>query len=476
MQLRWVLIIFFGWMSFAAPVILAQQPISESQQQLWLADYDTFAQTLLQLNPNIKIKEQLFQYAITDSILKYRNEVTFCSNQSDFIAVLRKASNSTLDGHTAVISSGVQHVVNLRLYLTYIDGNYFTMRAFTFNDKHIPAGSKVVSVNGIPVNEAVQQLVPYRYMMRYDIERKQFYHELFYLSDNYIRDGNITMEFLTENNLQKLSFLMSSEVKFDNEIEFTNGGKQVIYFEDKQLLYIKMPSMQFADKKWYKKEIIKIASGQTINKIIIDVRNNNGGSSLTGRYTMEAIIATPLALPNVVYGNNPDNLSRKYKRLHGINTDASSTMLPFFENVKSYNLRSDTTIIQPAKNGLHFEGPIYIVGNEWIYSAGGAIFNIADISTTDSIYSVGTKTGMMLGEFTDPVMFELPNSKIEFRVAVSFDFTAVHSRKEIFREKYDIFIQPDIQYYTNYYKFKGSMISAQWLFEQDLYIMSILNK
>ena len=93
----------------------------------------------------------------------------------------------------------------------------------------------------------------------------------------------------------------------------------------------------------------------------------------------------------------------------------------------------------------------------------------ANHSNTDKIYSIGTPTGWFLGEFTDPIPYILPNSKLKVKIAPTTSLTNVTSWKNVMLDYYDYTVYPTIEEYRVLDEQTEILYSKNYLFENDPY-------
>jgi len=470
--MRFIIVLFILFTSLhtnAQTVITKQQAYN---------DFDFLVDKIETVNPSIKIKSQLYGYSILDSIKSYRSSIESDSSFEGLYNIVKKALTSCLDGHTAITGPflPLKNDIKLRLYLIYYNGVYFTTRPFTYNGQHYPTGGKLVSINNHSSDSIINTLQPYRYMLRHDHGRNKFYSEIFYLADNYIQQNQIKLSFEYNNTVVSDVFYIDKPVDFDSQVEHVADTKKVAYFDSLSILYIRVPTMDWANRNYYKKAIKKAAQNRTIKKVVVDVRYNSGGSSVTGRNIMRMLIDKPIKQHIKNYGNNPGFLTKKYKMQHGYNAVINTDTIAFLNNSVFYKFIDRPTAIKPFRQSIKHKGPIYIIGNEWIYSAAGAIFQFANADSSDNIISIGTKTGHMLGEFSDPLHFTLPNSGINFMIAPAIDFTAVTNTQNLFLDHYNYEVTPTPAQQKRRYDYKGDIYGQHYLLKYDPYFQPAINQ
>ncbi|OFZ11924.1 MAG: hypothetical protein A3D92_10015 [Bacteroidetes bacterium RIFCSPHIGHO2_02_FULL_44_7] len=449
------------------------QDTTVSRQQMY-EDFDVLFEHIKTTNPYLDIKKELYSYSILDTIASFRAEIENCTSFRDFHFLTKKVMNTCLDGHAAMTTPVDYPPTELYLPLVYQQGEYRIKRSFTYRSVHFPAGSKLVAINGNPsIHEEVARQVPYRYLMRWDNALQQFYSELFFLSDFYIHQGHIRLDFEINNALLSTDFQFHEAVEFEAS-QNRNDPPRVDYLEAEKILYLRVPTMDWSARKFYRKEINKCAKGKEIEKVVIDVRNNYGGSSLVGRNIFRALLPSPMTFHIRLYGNDPTNISKKYKKMHGFDSHHPLDTLHELNDLQLYRYIDKKEAIQPYSNSIRHSGPIYILSNEHLYSAGGAILMFANHSATDRIFSIGTPTGWFLGEFSDPIHFTLPHSKLQFQIAPSMSLTDVRDRSNVMLDSYDTVIYPSISDYNNYYEQGGTLYAPDFLLKADPYFKPIL--
>jgi hypothetical protein len=452
--------------------VINAQETRITQEEMY-EDFDYLVSLIETTNPYLDIKQKHFGYNILDTITTFRAEVEECRDFNDFIFLMKKVTNTCIDGHTYVVTPAVYPTLNLFLPIVYDRGEYLLKEEFTYNSKTFKAGAKLISINGNPnIHEEVAGQVPYRYMMRWDNDLQHFYSQDFYLSDQYLQERMIALGFEQDGKV------ISETFEFDQAIEkagkpFAEDNARIEYFEENGILYIRIPAMAWHLRNHFKKEIPKVTSGKEITAVVIDVRYNYGGSSVVARNVMRLIIGEALVLPTNLYGNTYTQVSKKYIRQHRLDKEGIINTLPELDLAKQ-NFVTKEEIIKPYRKSIKHDGPIYIIGNEHIYSAGGAMFMFANLSKTDKIYSIGTPTGWFLGEFTDPIHYELPNSKIEVAISPTMSMTNVAEAGDIMLDSYDYTIYPTLQDYQELNQQEDTLYNEQYLLNNDPYFKPIL--
>jgi len=228
-------------------------------------------------------------------------------NDYQYFRELQKLCSILKDGHTKVyFPENIQnkimttHFGEYRLFLTNVRGKIFVFDVNKSKEKEIPLGSEVIAVNGITSQEYQSRFVnPY-------------------ISTSTDNDLNISAAY----NL--LSGLEGDQ--YDVELKMPNGVIKKIHVihsktEEKELSSIPLPKRNNFEFKWLNDETAyiairtfddasvvtdfesKISELRNAKKIIVDVRNNGGGS---GRNALN--IAKYFVKSDTIYG------ARNYSR------------------------------------------------------------------------------------------------------------------------------------------------------------------
>lgn len=211
-------------------------------------------------------------------------------------------------------------VLNDAHFSLYLPDNYFanTTKYFPFkiiiigdkifvkenlsNEKNIQKGNEIISINSIPVEKIIATIrscdfkSPSEELFFEEWNEDVFYKRLFVLfnlSDTF----NIT---LSNGNRLKVNGISEKFLKHSTN----NDDKPTFKFIDNQIGYLKIPILtwnQNADRKSFDKSIDSIFTVlQSIKtgKLIIDIRDNRGGSSILAKDVLDYIYFKPYTLNN----------------------------------------------------------------------------------------------------------------------------------------------------------------------------------
>lgn len=337
-------------------------------------------------------------------------------NDYEYFRELQKLCSILKDGHTQVyIPDNIQNQImttnfgEYRLFLTYIQGKVYIFDVNKSKEKEIPLGSEIISVNGLPAQEYQTKFV-----------------------NPYISSS-------TENDLNnKAAYNLLSGLegdKYDVEIKTPKGEIKKLHLvhsktEETALSAVPLPERGIFEFKWLKDNIAyfavrtfddasvvkdfeaKLAELQKAKKIIIDIRDNGGGS---GKNALN--IARYFVKNDTIYGAR--NYSREIipteraigsfltpqdtiggKAQWGISKEEAADLYKAFIGTKFYTFDYKPTIVH---SDVKFSVPTVVLTNN----------NTASAAEDFLIYTYNEKNVTRIGEYTNgstgqPLQIDLP--------------------------------------------------------------------
>lgn len=236
---------------------------------------------------------------------------------------------------------------------------------------------------------------------------------------------------------------------------------KVLYFEKDKILYVRIPDMDHNLIENYKKALLKYKE-KTINKVVIDVRGNGGGSDQVWLDIIATIIKKSIPYPQkLAFKDN--QLVKDYMVLNNISyTENQVDTKPLFiDNNKYFCLVDVDGSLDPAENSLEYDGTIYVLIDDGIFSSTLAFVGVCQ--NAEQLLTVGTPSGYFGGQGVRPLYFITPHSKLIFRVEYSLDCTNVGVDNFInyYHDKPEIPVQINIE---DIFKMKNSGLE---LYDED---------
>ncbi|MGL5891554.1 MAG: hypothetical protein ACRC3B_16810 [Bacteroidia bacterium] len=448
-----------------------------TRQQMY-ADFDQLVSTLKQVSPHLICKKTAWGYDVEPLFTQFRTEIDTISSQKSFHELISKTITTCQDGHTVLLSRYPYpqgYWGKLFIPLRYLNGEYVVTRNFSYENVSVPAGSIVSKAMNKPVHDYVQTLTPYRYFMHYDMNNKRFYYNHFYQNDKNNSSAEITLEFITPDNKPiALQLKASQEVNIEKITADLSDTKKIEYWAAERTLYIRIPAMNYDDVKYYRSQIPVVGKDKPIDRVLIDIRSNLGGSDLVWRTVYEQLIDKPAEYKNVLMGYNPSYMPGKYrkqKKLAGEIAVEKTDWLGGGEFCKYYD---GTEKIVPAKNSLRVSGKIILISNEDVYSSAGSCLKLSLVDPADRFVSIGRPVGMYLGGGFDPLNFQLKHSELVYKIEPAIDVTGAKNATDVMQDRTEIRIPETLGELRTKFTYSGNVWSHDYLAKYDPFVKTAL--
>lgn len=287
---------------------------------------------------------------------------------------------------------------------------------------------------------------------------------------------------MPDNTINNDTFYYNKNVNLKPKLSTYKDSNKVEYWLEQKVLYIRIYDMDDSRKcrKFYKTKIIEEGKGKEIKKVIFDVRDNMGGDFFLWKLLYELLIKEPISLRYSVYGNNPKNLTKQYKRWHGMEDNITDSIK--FDGSVFYRYDTDSSgyhfpyfhLLKPCKESLKLDCKFITVGNENIFSATGEALQISNFNPNDNFISIGRSTGEFVGNLFDAIVFKLPNSKIKICIDPTIDLNNVKEVKDAMHDKYEYEIPHTIKEWQDKNNYKGNIWDKDFLINYDPFIKQAL--
>lgn len=163
-----------------------------------------------------------------------------------------------------------------------------------------------------------------------------------------------------------------------------------------------------SNTEWYIAELHKKYS-ESINKIIIDVRNKGGGSDMVWQTLLRNIIDQPMEYHFYVGLNHNKLLEKSLSNFGKIKTEG------IFSTVDNY------VRLLPVDNTVGFQGNIYLLQNKYTYSVAAALSSIAIQQANMKV--IGESNRYIAGYGFSALIFKLPHSGIVYQLPFTADLS-----------------------------------------------------
>ena len=459
-----------------------------------LADFDSYVETVINFSPQTPVRKAVTGIDPLAELKKMRSRITKIKSTEEFAMLIQSAITVLQDGHSSLLwprgydseylkEVGVSDVAielfpsyyelrtsdreykKFNLKLKYINGEYYSIAPFKHEGHSYEAGWKLVEINGRQAQSFIGELYPYLTRMRWDYSHQRYYSERFYKAFNLSSDQTLKLKFVDKNEKASTGMFKLSEAlqyEGDDVVDAAKKAKKVEYFSNEQILYIRIPRMNMDHVDFYPVEIKSKASGKPLKKVIIDIRSNPGGSDNIWVNVLAVIIKKPIDFELLLLANPSEEMKKEYPE---DSPKWTSYRASFLDDYEYAVFASGDRQIEPSDSSLNFDGKIYILQNEGIYSSAGAMAAIGMLA--DNIFTVGQNTGWLLGRGVNPIVFELPHSKILYRIEPVIDFQNANNAVDVYHDKVEIPVSLTIDQYLERSYHKGDVYGSEFLFNRD---------
>ncbi len=319
----------------------------------------------------------------------------------------------------------------------FIDGDNLKVKTNYTNDTTLSFNSKIISINKIPANEIINTMVKYqsgeKVAFRKTVVSKTFKPLLWAIYDF---RGDFNVEYISnmDNAPYQKVFIGITSKEFD-EITKRNLSKKEGFansfhsLTNEKIGIMNLKTFGGSQKhfeEYYKNTFTQIKK-DSITDLIIDIRENGGGSSGNGDLLFNYITDKPYMQIAKADYKVSDELRQKIKKniketsiilyyiLHPliyIHPDGRKIFSSKKGSIASYELKP----FKPRNNSLLFKGNVYLLTSEYTFSAA------VDFASAFKCYRMGTiigeETGGLTSCFIDLFHFKLPNTNMSAGVSV----------------------------------------------------------
>jgi hypothetical protein len=470
-------------------------------------DYDEFCRIIAEVNPQLTLRKKITGVDVVDYLRRQRSVIDTLMHPNDLIEILLKGLSLCNDEHAYVIKwedelykifhndtlrtakirtllkqysddeerNYYANRLKLMLFMEYHQGDYYSMGELIVSHDNetdtMPPCAKIIAIGGV----SIDSLAATRVRKYWDVVRAKPYISI--VGGMYVeRKDTIDIKYAYQSNLKELKIIPGKTM------QTTSGGAYLLpssyafkpkkgfvdYFSNEKILYVRLPAME-NNENFYQTEITK-HRGKPIEKVVIDIRQNGGGSDYAWRDVLSAIVKDTLNIQAPIGLKNTDRALQAY----GVSRDTMEIVkIPLIDNEEFVLLKWKLKII-PTSQTLGYTGKIYVLQDRRIYSAAGSLSNVAQMY--DNIISVGETTGKLLGFGVTPITFSLPHTGFSFQLEPVLDLSNVNTLWDYYHDKVeipvDISVEQRVKYFT--YSIEGDIYSKEFLFNHDPVFQKVL--
>ena len=487
-----------GLFLLAGGPAFSQTPLPVLTPAQMRADFEALTTALTRINPHDYVRRWVNGYSQTDSILALRPALDTMRRTKSFFWLVNKALTYCQDGHTSVLDKRFIPYLDsadraagrpadtaiieaydqlrrrrlasyrLKLPLKYIDGQYTVLVPFAYHGTAVPAGAVLTTCDGTDIHAYVRRHLGSLPELHWDFARQRFYADNFAQALSRRPSESLRLTFRTGKQAITQDFALADTVLTTQRLKLKQPRvPRVSYLAGPRVLYIRMPVMR--DAAWYLPRIGSIARRGPLRKIVLDVRDNSGGSDPEWQAILTHLVGVPIVQRITSCANRrnprPDRL--------GVPPAAPAYQTPAFDTEGAYQLVSvgaDTLTQDP--HSLRYQGPIYVLQNENCFSSAGSLLSTCQFSA--QLINVGNSTGWFAGFGSMPWVLQLPNSRILYWTEPRLDFTGVRQPADLFHNRVKVPIVLTARDYAQRYTYPGDWYAEDYLLKHDPVFRQVL--
>lgn len=485
LKIKFLLLFILG----ATQFIYAQNQLTLTKNQMF-EDFDSLVNQIKSTSPHIIVKKDLLKYDAIKNMKNLRPQIDTVTSDFSYFLILKKAIFSAQDLHTSFLwydqndwfnqqNNKYKELQNRKFKMAipnnYIDGKYIVREPFKYNDDTIFTGTEITELDGEKIDEYLKKHL-WAENFSYDINLHKFYFAGFFKNIETIQKDSLTFTFKTEQSKIKKLTIPTNKWTDYLKVPISKDSSRVELWNKEKILYIRLTEMNPDLIPKLKSEINSFKNRKSeFNKIIIDLRDNPGGRDNAWQNLYAEIIPNSIkyALKLDVTENSPLT-NEKIKAMES--TPLNPRIKDNNKLLKKYNFYTvieENEILNPSETSIKFNGKIFVLFENH-YSSTGSAMSIPNADENDKIYSVGRKTGEFLGVGFSPMIFELPNTKIKYRIAPSIDVTNIKKKSDLMKDNFDYEIPLTIEELKIRTNYNGNIKSKEYMIQYDSFIKKVI--
>jgi hypothetical protein len=479
-----------------------------SREEMY-ADFDTLVKIIREADPQLEVIRQVTGKDILAEIMALRPSIDTITRFPSYYKLVAKALHITQDEHHHIIyceredndcAEPSNYYVNdtikeLSVLMTeelwknrklwsfreltlmgllYINGNYyFAQDLMDAKNKEIiifPKGTRVLKINGTDIDTYVVTVAEnIGSHLRWDALRKKYYAK-FDMSIN--RKENVTINAVLPTGEIKDIYLYSDKpMHYAGTKSTDTEDPKVIYFANDNILYIHIIEMDMEQLPFYTEEITKMKH-RKIEKVIIDIRGNTGGSDRVWHEVLASIVDKPVTARQTLLFKHTPTVITYLNKIRGKSMSYTGTNNTLVGKDTLICLVDEIDTIAPAANSIAYAGNIYVLADERSFSSAGAFISICN--KVERLISVGKATGNISGRGINPFIFSLPHSKLMFRLLAAIEGIYSDNIEDYYHDNREIYVEPSVEEVLLEFNWEKERYGEEYLFTYDSTFKKVL--
>lgn len=476
-----VAVVAMAWLPFPRRAAAQQRELPELTREQMYMDYDSLRMVLRKYWPHGEVQRLVTGYDAYARIDDLRGAIDTVTCEAGFFSVIMQMMFACNDQHVSMSweswcreESAITTEWSKRYYtfgydqkraVKYVGGRYYTLRQVdaSTGEEVVPLGARLLAVGGIPIDEyAAGANMRMQANTLWDWERGKFYT----VDLNDPRTiGAADRNTWTIRHGGRTRTVDMDGTRADAEKGSNAGFHGVRYFERDGILFVRLPSMspQLSAEIC---EQMQTYADRSINKVVIDVRGNGGGSDYAWMDLLAAITDRTIA---------PDCRMAFKERWRAEEMGADVERVVYGRDTL-YAVPGTDKIV-PSERSLRYGGKIYVIFDaDRCYSSTGSLLSACAVD--DRLVSVGQRSGFLLGVGTTPMPGFLDHSKIVYRIPLALEVIGARDGRPedcyMGHVEVEVPVRSFKKYYAPYYGTDEDIYGEEFLYNRDACFRRIL--
>lgn len=410
-------------------------------------DFEVFKNSISDIHPG------LYWYSDSSEVEERFNKIESAINKElslrEFYALVQEFYTAINCGHSWMSTpSAWQKEFDSSDYTLpiniYFEDSLFTVLHDLTEDNIIPKGSQVVTFNGEPMQEVFDNLLQYAPSDGFNLTRRrnfvaknfsklyQTFHTLTSTFDiEYKLSGSSAVKSVTIKGITKVAHKAIQKERYPNDGNTERKPLASFKILEGNTGYIDLNTF---DRNWLKSEKIKYKKflkstfkslkENKVEKLVLDLRGNGGGSDVFG-----AVLCQYLMTEEFEYFDRMEAITSKFEYKDYSNTKWLNTAGILFKKDKTkpgfftFNYHKPLATQKPRKNA--FKGKIVVLTDGNTFSTSADVAAVLHFNKRATFIGREVGGGYHGNNSAMQYQIRLPNSKVTYYIPVIRYYTAV---------------------------------------------------
>ena len=363
-------------------------PLMEVNRQVYGIDVPALLRTNRAQIENIR-ETRKFVELISDTIVSCRGQHFWVGCAADrpydyFKGFVENGAYFLTDAYCRYLQQS-QQGNGIDIPLLYFEGSYYTLHDLACAGGYYPKGMKILRCGGESPGQIVERLVDSGVLLFRDYDLSRYYAPSLLRFSRLSRDGRLPLEGeQTSGAKTSLSIDPAARPRCRNP---ASDRRPLVATINGNILYIRLPRMDSALTGYYQAQLSKL-KGQPFKKVVIDIRNNPGGSDQAWADLLALLVKDEVRWHcRFAVKNSPiDRQYLEHDRFGKFVNQSSTAQRIDFLNDEEFSVVEFSQAIPPRPDSLSLSSKIFVLCED-VYSSSGNL--VETCMQSDQLVSLG---------------------------------------------------------------------------------------